>query len=87
MHDLAGLTNLKSASGLGISGYSATRKMRKSERVGGLGDRGREKVWEREKGREKRACVMERGRGGDGERETVMRWKLMLFGCIVFATV
>lgn len=29
MHDLAGLTNLKSASGLGISGYSATRKTRK----------------------------------------------------------
>lgn len=68
MHDLNDLTNLKSASGLGISGYLAMRKTRKRERMGRKDtERVRESVGHRE--REKRTCVMVEG---GRERETVM---------------
>lgn len=54
------------------------RKTRVRE-LGGKDTEGvRESVGQRESEREKKACVMERGRERDGERETVMLWRLML---------
>lgn len=55
MHDLAGLTNLKSASGLGISGYSAMRERVREWWRGGMRtqrEREREKLRDRVKEKE-----------------------------------
>lgn len=69
MHDLAGLTNLKSVCGLGISGYSAIRKTRKKGRVGGKDTKG------------ERKCGSERAKERGGERRETDLGVLCLLLC------